>query len=63
MRFTPPRQPSPDSRCSSVKKGYDTEAEALDAKAYGERKRGARLDVYHCMECFRWHLTSKIKDA
>lgn len=60
MRFTPRPQPDPArSGCSSAKKAFASEGEALEAAAYHEKKTGRRLGAYQCPECLNWHLTSQ----
>ncbi len=47
------------NQCSSAKKAYETERQALEAKAYAEEKNGVDLNVYQCAECLQWHFTSR----
>lgn len=38
---------------------FPTRKRALTAAADGQRKRGAKLSVYRCPGCLKWHLTSQ----
>lgn len=49
--------------CSSGKKCYKTEQQALVAAREGMLFRNVpKLDVYFCLQCYNYHLTSSIKD-
>lgn len=59
MRFLSIRPDPERAGCSSAKKAYPSEEDALGAAEHSERTRGVRLGVYHCVECLAWHLTSR----
>ncbi len=43
---------------TSGKEMHPTERDALAAAGWRESKSGAAIDVYYCLWCGAWHLTS-----
>ncbi len=48
-----------ETRCISLKNGYDTEQDALKSVILRERPLNIALRAYRCNNCHQWHLTRR----